>query len=670
MEYRWDDARASRLGDDLDRMVYVSNLIGADPLLVQTGGGNTSLKLRDDSTELLWVKASGTDLKTLARPGFAGLRLESLRLLGEHEEMSDEELMAFLRTGMLDPRGAAPSVETPLHSILPARCIAHTHDLATQALTDTSKKDGLVREALKDEVAIVGYIRPGYPLASAVLGLGDLGNRRGLVLGKHGLVAWGDSPKECYDNLHWIITRAEEFIRTARGSKAPLSRARHRAGGRPETRAILPRLRGLLSRHRRMVLHLDDSEEALRFADSQLARKVHRRGMATPEHILRCGRVPLYVDADFRSLPADGIGETLTRAVDAYEAEARASFKKHGIAGEMMPPSPRVAILPGVGIVAAGKDAKNARIGSECYRHVTRVIEVAEAIDQFRFLDDASAFEFEYWPLELAKLRQPEKELSRRVAVVTGAASGIGRAVAERFAAEGAHVVLADLDGKGAEEAARAIGAPDRTLAVAADATDERATEEMFDRAVRAFGGVDILVCNAGFVKTGPIEETPLDVWRKHLDVNLDGTFLAVRAAVRVMKAQGIGGSIVLNASKAAFSPPAGNAPYAASKAAVAHLARSLAVELAPHAIRVNYFNADFIDTPLMRTMIRERAAAKGIQEEAQQEEYRKRNLLGVGPIPPAAVAEAALFLASDRSRYTTGAVLTVDGGLRDAFPR
>jgi NAD(P)-dependent dehydrogenase (short-subunit alcohol dehydrogenase family) len=300
-------------------------------------------------------------------------------------------------------------------------------------------------------------------------------------------------------------------------------------------------------------------------------------------------------------------------------------------------------------------------------------MEIVESYDQFRFLEEAGAFEFEYWPLELARLRQAEPELAHRVAIITGGASGMGRAIAERFAHEGCHVVITDLDGEGARRSAEAIaqkvGDPHRALGLRVDATSESETAASFAHAVRAFGGVDILVCNAGIVQTGPVEKISEESWDRHFDVNVKGCFLASREAVKIMKAQGWG-SIVFNASKAAFAATSENAAYASSKAAVAALARNLALELAPNGIRSNYFNADFVDTPMMRKMIQDRAAAKGITTEQQIEEYRKRNLLNVGPIPPEAVAEAALFLASDRSRYTTGSVITVDGGLRDAMPR
>jgi len=682
VDYRWDDTVAADLADDLGQLVYLSHLVGADPALAQAGGGNTSFKCVEKDfagrdVETLWVKSTGADLRDIDRRGFTALRLEEVRLLRHKASMTDEEMMAFMAACMVDVRHPLPSIESLIHVIPPWKWIVHTHDIAVPALTDTPKKDQFVREALGEDVAYVGYTRSGFPLAKAIMALQGLDKLKGLVVGKHGLVAWGTTAKECYENLHRLITRAEEYLKPKRAAKDPLAKRRHPAtepAARDTTaRTLLPVLRGMLSRQRKVILHLDDSYEALRYVDSELAKQIHRRGMATPEHILRCGRQPMYVDAQLAVMSAEEATSTLGQAITTFENDYRASFAKHGKGTEMLGPGPRIVLLPGIGVVAAGRDKRNAEIAAECYREVVRVMEIVESYDQFRFLEEASAFEFEYWPLELARLRAHEPDLARRVAVITGGAGGMGRAIAERFALEGCHVVITDLDGEGARRAAEAVaqkaGDPHRALGVRADATNEGETAAAFSQAVRTYGGVDVLVCNAGIVQTSPVEKITEETWDRHFDVNVKGYFLAAREAVRIMKAQG-GGSIIFNASKAAYAAANENAAYASSKAAVASLARNLALELAPHGIRANYFNADFVDTPMMRKMIQDRAASKGISTDQQIEEYRRRNLLGVGPIPPEAVAEAALFLASDRSRYTTGSVITVDGGLRDAMPR
>jgi rhamnulose-1-phosphate aldolase/alcohol dehydrogenase len=688
VEYCWDDAKAAAISDELEQLVYLSNLIGCDLSLTQPGGGNSSVKRRETDfagrpVDVLRVKGSGTDLRTIARRGFTGLRREDLDHLRGRLSMSDDEMMAFMRACMLDAGEPAPSVETPLHSVLPYRFIVHTHDFATQALTDNPRPEATVRDALGDQAAYVDYVRPGFPLARTVIELGPVAERaRGLILGRHGLIAWGDSAKECYTNLHALIDRAERFIADRRRDARPLSAdvkvaAPSPARRREVARALLPALRARLSRERPVILNLDDSPEALAFAGAARAGEIAARGMSTPEHILRCGRLALHVDADLPALATTEAIDAIDRALDGYAAHYRETFQRVGAqaaqGAAMLEPAPRVVLLPGVGLVTAMKDKANAVVGDLCYRHVIKVAEAAEALGGFRFLEDADAVEFEYWPLELVKLKQVERELSRRVAVITGAASGIGRAVAERFAAEGAHLVLTDIAGPALRETAAAIAAackdPHRVIAVEADATRAADTEAAFAEAVSTFGGVDLLVCNAGFVQAGAIDEMTEETWDRHFDVNVKGYFLAAREAARLMKIQG-GGAIVFNASKGAFAPTAGNAAYASSKAAVAALARNLATELGAQGIRVNCFNADFVDTPLMRALIEQRARAQGITPEAQAGEYRRRNLMQVGPIPPAAVAETALFLASPRARFTTGAALPIDGGIKEAMPR
>jgi len=696
MDDRWDDDRAAALeGDELAELIYLSNLVGSDPTLTQPGGGNSSVKRRETdflgrAVEVLRVKGSGTDLRTIGKPGFAGLRLDDLAQMRQRDGMTDEEMMAFMRASMLDTREPAPSVETPLHSVLPHRFIVHTHDFATQALTDTPRPRELVAEALGRGATYIDYVRPGYPLARAVMDLGaPPADAKGLVLGQHGLIAWGATARECYQNLRALIEAAERFVEARRRAspKAFLDGGRLEtapAGSDDERRRraalVLPLLRGALGRvGRAPILHLDDSAAARAFAGSARAAELGARGMSTPEHILRCGRAPLVLTEDVSAMAGTSVQAAraaLDGALARYGEDYRATYERQRAraGAAMLDPVPRVALLPGVGLVTAMKDKANAVVGNLCYRHVMRVMEAAEALGGFRFLEEPDAVEFEYWPLELAKLNAPERELSRRVALVTGAASGIGRAIAERFAAEGAHLVLTDLDGAAVRAAADAIGArckdPARVRAVEADATRAEDAARAVEDAVLAFGGLDILVCNAGFLSAGPIDQMDEETFTRHFTVNVGGTFLAARAAVAVMKAAGRGGTILFNASKGAFAPTADNAAYASSKAAVAALARNLATELGPHGIRVNYVNADFVDTPLMRALIERRAGLRGIDVAAQTEEYRRRNLLNVGPIPAEAVAEAALYLASDRARYTTGAVLTVDGGIKEAMPR
>jgi rhamnulose-1-phosphate aldolase/alcohol dehydrogenase len=680
VEDRWNDAIAGTLADEVDELVYLSNLVGADASLTQPGGGNSSVKRKETDfagreVEVLRVKGSGTDLRTIKKSGFTGLRLGDLEHLRGRAAMTDEAMMHFMRASMLDAREPSPSVETPLHSVLPFRFIVHTHDFATQSLTDTPHPEAWVRDALGADAAYVDYVRPGFPLAHAVIQFGALpSGARGLVLSRHGLIAWGDSAKECYANLRLLIGRAEDFVAAHAKSGARFEPVATSAPARRDrAKALLPIVRAAIARPRPAILHWDDSPEAVAFASSPRAADLARRGMSTPEHILRCGRVPMVVGADCLQTPLDEVAAAIRGAADRFAEEQVAAYELHRPEGEMLDPVPRVVVLPGIGLVTAMKDKANALVGNLCYRHVIRVMQAAEQLDAFQFLDEADAIWFEHWPLELVKLRAPEKELSRQIAMITGAGSGIGRAIAERFAAEGAHLVLADIAAEPlAETAARVRAAckdPERVLTVVADTADAEGVAAVVREAILAFGGVDILVGNAGFLRSGPVGDVAEDIWDRHFDVNVKGSFLAVREVIPAMKAAGRG-VILFNASKGAFAPTVDNAAYASAKAAVAAFARNMAVELGPHGIRVNYFNADFVDTPLMRRLIAERAAARGVTEAAQVEEYRRRNALQVGPIPPSAVAEAALFLASPRAAYTTGAVLTIDGGIKEAMPR
>lgn len=499
MDYRWDEKKASALADDLDRMAYLSRLVGGDPLLSQPGGGNTSLKWTETGPDgrearALRIKASGTDLATMTRRDFAGLRLDDLRVLRDREAVSDDEMVALLDSARLGPGEPIPSLETGLHALLPARCIAHVHDLSSLALTDTSRRDAPAREALGDEAAYVGYARPGFPLARTVRALGDLGKARGLVMGKHGIAAWGETPKECYDNLHFLVSRAEEYIERKCGGRDPFAKRRHEEPPPAERRSraveFLPVLRAALAGERRPLLHLDGTDEAVAFASSQKAKEVYRRGMATPEHIFRCGRMPLYVDAPVGALPAAEAARAVREALVRFEEEYRRSFAKHHKDTPMHDPRPRVLILPGLGVVAAGKSQRDAEAAGLSYRHVLRVIRKAEGIDQFRFLEEASSFELEYWAWERVRPPAPERPLAGRVALVAGDLGTLGRAVAERLSAAGAHVAPPD-----PEEAVLACGGIDVWVCGSEKAVSP---EHAAVRAMGAQGGGTILLAAGG----------------------------------------------------------------------------------------------------------------------------------------------------------------------------
>ena len=707
MNSSWRDADAG--ADDLEQLVYLSNLIGADEDLVQPGGGNTSVKLVEDDifgcrAPALAVKGSGTDLRTITAAGFTHLYTERLATLRTRDAMSDEEMMTVMRACMLFPdRDPVPSVETPLHSLFPARFVAHTHEVATLSLTDTpSARENVVR-VLGADVAFLEYVRPGFPLAQRMAERyadGPPAGAIGLAMEKHGLTTWGETAKECYARLVSIISRAEEYVAERRGDKrvfAAATPALDEETRRAEGATLAPIIRGELARHGwRCVLAFDDSPEVLEAVSSERFPELSARGVMTPEHIMRAGRRPLVLPADVMAdatvgaqqprdvdshsenrpavaVPLHTAGGTRT-AFQGFRAEYELYLAANG-QSQAIPDWLKVIAAPGVGAFFAGKDRRSALVAATCYRATLRAIEGAEAVEAFQSLSDADACEMEYWPLERRKIEAglaATKPLDGKVALVIGAASGIGRATAQRFAEEGAHVALADVDLDGALEAADEIAAalPERTCAIAADAGDPAAIERAVRDTVLRFGGLDVLFYSPG-VAPGlyPVAEMPDEEVAKQLSVHYQGAVAATRAASQVMLAQATGGRLIYNASKAAFAPGEGAAAYGAAKAALVHYIRNVANELSRHGIAANYINADAIDTPLFRALVRERSERSGETEEQTLVRYAQRSIFRTATVPPEAVAEAALWLASDASAYTSGCVITVGGGA-EAMPR
>jgi rhamnose utilization protein RhaD (predicted bifunctional aldolase and dehydrogenase)/NAD(P)-dependent dehydrogenase (short-subunit alcohol dehydrogenase family) len=683
IEDRWAGGPAGGKGaDPLDQLVYLSNLVGAEPRLVQPGGGNTSIKVGDT----LLVKGSGTDLRTIGRAGFTHLSLHGLAALRDVQEMDDAAMMRFMTGCMTGPGGPAPSVETPLHSLLPQAVVVHTHDVATMSLTNVRAGVGerLVTELFGDTLIFVPYVRPGFPLARAVRGLVERLSRdvAGMVLAHHGLVVWGGDARECYERLLQVANRIEQYLVERRGGRDPLgARGRTPAAGerRRAAETILPVVRGVLGAARRVVLEFDDGDDLLPRLGAKRLRKLAGRGMGTPEHILRAGRLPLWLDVD-----AGADAGRLVEAVRAQLARQRADYEayhaRHAAAGEApLDDWAKVVLVPGIGMITVGGDRRAAVTANLCYRSVLDAIANAEAIDAFEFLSEPDVFEFEHWPLERRKLdervaRERAAHLVfRQVVVVIGGGSGIGQAAARRFVEEGAHVVVADLDAGAAVAVADAIAAghPGRAVGVGADVRDDASLAGLFERAVREYGGLDCLFYTVGaaprFAEIANLSRADLQC---QLDVHYLGAVLAIGAAARVMRRQGTGGSIVAAVSKAAVAPGRDAAAYGGSKAALLQALRVAALELGKDGIRVNAINADQIDTPLFRAFVRERAARRGVTEEDQLAAYRERNALGASLIPPEAVADLAVMLASDRFRYTSGDILTIDGGLPEAFPR
>ncbi len=688
MQDRWGTG-PSRATDDIDRIVYLSNTIGREERLVQPGGGNTSVKLTrrgEDGQEepILAVKGSGTDLRTIPREGFTRLSLGRLSGLRERGEMSDEEMMAFMRDCMLHPGGdPVPSVETPLHSVLPHRVIAHTHDVATMSLTNIAddRARELVAELFGNKVVYVPYVRPGFPLARSVMDAAATipEGAVGMALAHHGLVAWADDTEECYRRLIGLVSAVERYVEGKRGNRSVFGPPRVAAPPRERrvelARMVMPVVRGALGASDRTILHWDDSDDVLDALGSERFPALSQQGMTTPEHILRAGRLPVWVDLDLAAGPGEQAGRVRGQISAARESYL-AYHGRHATGGEgPLDDWAKVVLVPGLGMLTSFKDKKSARTAAACYRAVIASIEGAEAVDVFRFIPEQDVFAFERWPLERRKVDEAiEKErktklLARHVALVLGGGSGIGEAAARRFAGEGAHVVVGDLDGERAEEVAAAIGP--RATGVSVDVRDEASIVGAVGKAVVEFGGLDTLFYTVGAPpRFAPVQEIEREDLEAQLAVHYVGAVLAIREAARVMERQALGGSIICSVSKAALAPGREAVAYAGSKAALQQALRVAALELGPLGVRVNAINADQVDTPLFRRFVEARAAAAGRGFDEQVEEYRRRNALGVSMIPADAVAELAVLLASERFRFTTGDILTIDGGLSDAFPR
>jgi rhamnulose-1-phosphate aldolase/alcohol dehydrogenase len=685
MKSRWSDKEARGL-EGLDILVHTSRLIGLDSNLVVWGGGNSSVKVKGtDHTgrpvRILWMKGSGSDMRTITHKQFTPLRLDDLLSLMKREAMTDDEMVAYQSKSVLEPGSPKPSIETLLHAFLPPTHIYHTHADAICALTDTPNSRALIEKVYGKNVAVIPYFRPGF-LLSKKTGEAYAKNPglRAIILDKHGLITWGESANEAYRETIRMITEAERFIARRRRPRArPVGSAVSKEARHAVAAAISPTLRGEVGRNKRMVLLYDDSPEVLQFVNHPKAKSLSRIGPFTPDHLMHTKPWPLFLGMNGAGRSDSGkIKAVLPKALEQYRKQYEDYFNRYKTPGvTMLDPNPRVVLIPGVGIFTTGKDRRASRIVRDIYLHTIGVIQDSAAVSSYVSLSPHDLCDFEYWPMENFKLTllPPEKELSRRIALVTGAAGGIGRAVTERLAAEGAMVILTDIDLEKTREAVDAINqkaGEANAAAVKMDVTSETSVRKAFEEAVRAYGGLDILVSNAGIAKSSPVDRLSLSDWDRSIAVNATGHFLVCREAVRIFKEQGLGGNIVVVATKNVLAPGKDFGAYSASKAAQAQLSRILAIEGAEDKIRVNMVNPDgvFQESGLWSKEIREeRAKAHGIPIEKLEDFYAQRNLLK-SKILPGDVAEAVLFFASDRSAKTTGAILPVDGGVREAFPR
>jgi rhamnulose-1-phosphate aldolase/alcohol dehydrogenase len=664
----------------LDALAYRSNLLGADRSIANYGGGNTSSKVSElDHTgrevEVLWVKGSGSDLATIAATGFTGLRLGEIVPLRERDAMTDEEMVEHLARCQLAPGMPRASIETLLHAFVPAPHVDHTHPDAIGAIVCARDGERLAEECFGSDAVWIPYIRPGFALSKLVAEAVSAAPETKLVLlAKHGLVTWGDTPESCYASTLEAVRRAADFVEQ-RGGARPDPRAEE-----PEARArdallarVLPALRGAVSVDGPRVLQVDTSPNVAALVSAEVAPELSQVGAACPDHLVHTKRRPLWIDFDPSADDAETLKQRLVDGVARFQERERAYFEEHaGPSDRLLDPSPRIVLIQGVGMVSVGRTLKAARLSRDLYHRAIAVMGGANALGGFVSLTDAESFGVEYWPLELYKLSlaPPPREFEGAVALVTGGAGGIGSAIARALSDLGACIVVTDIDTDRAGAVAESLA---DSVALRLDVTDELSVAGAYDRASLAFGGVDVVVSNAGIASSAPIEETTLELWELNHAVLTRGYFLVAREAARILREQGRGGSIVFVGSKNGLAPGKGASAYSSAKAAELHLARCLAEELGPDRIRVNVVNPDAVleGSRIWDSSWREeRARAYGIDPEQLEAHYRARTTLKVNVVP-ADVAEAVVFLASTaRSGKSTGNVINVDGGVAGAYPR
>jgi rhamnulose-1-phosphate aldolase/alcohol dehydrogenase len=683
-ENRWSAERARGL-TPLELLAYRSNLLGSDRSVANWGGGNTSSKateldFRQRPTRVLWVKGSGSDLGSIRPEQFTGLRMDDVLPLLERDAMSDEDLVAYYEHAVLRPGQPRASIETPLHSMLPFDHVDHTHPDAIIALCAVPQGRALAERLWRGHGIWIDYERPGFSLGKKIaLAVRERPDAACVLMAKHGLVTWGDTAEECYaSTIAAIACAADALVEHADSRRVFAVGAHLPQVDRRALSAALPALRGGVSRRRPGILRLDSGDRARAFASRPDVAELAGAGPACPDHLVHTKPWPLVVPASAVAAGSDSLAHAFRQGVAEFEERYAAYFARNAEDGvSMRDPAPRVVLVPGVGVVTTGPDAFQANVAAALYERAIAVLSTTTGLGGFAPLSEAETFGVEYWPLELYKLGllPPPRELAGQVALVTGGASGIGRSVAQRLAEAGAHVVVADRNAEGAEQVARDVvklHGNGRALAVAMDVTDESAVQRAFEDAVLTYGGVDVVVSNAGISTSHPVEDTSVDEWNLNLSVLGTGYFLVAREAFRVLRAQERGGSIVFVASKNGLVGGRNASAYSSAKALEIHLARCLAEEGGGAAIRVNTVNPDAVlqGSSIWSSAWREeRARTYGIQPDQLEEHYRARTSLKVNVFPED-VAEAVLFFASARSAKSTGNILNVDGGVAAAYTR
>jgi rhamnulose-1-phosphate aldolase/alcohol dehydrogenase len=676
-------------GGIVEELLERSHRLGQDPSNTNYGGGNTSAKgsVIDPATgspvEALWVKGSGGDLGTLRADGLAVLRLDRLRALtgvfpGEDRE---DEMVAAFDYCLHGRCPAAPSIDTAMHGLVAAAHVDHLHPDSGIAVATAADGERLTKEIFGDRVVWVPWRRPGFQLGLDIAAVHDTHPEAvGVILGGHGITAWGTTSAEAEANSLWIIAEAQRFIEE-HGASQPFGPAVAERRPLPESErrskaaALAPHLRRIASMDNRMVGHFTDSEVVLEFLAGSKLFDLARLGTSCPDHFLRTKVRPLVLDLP----PSAGIEACVARLEElhtTYRNEYRAYYERYATTDSpaMRGADPAIILVPGVGMFSYGRDKQTARIAGEFYVNAINVMRGAEAISSYRPIPESEKFRIEYWALEEAKLRRlpSPKRHAGRIALVTGAAGGIGRAIATQLAAEGACVVAADLDAERAHAAAAEIGGPDVALGVAVNVTDAQTVSEAVEAALLGFGGIDLVVNNAGLSISKPLLETTEDDWDLQHDVMAKGSFLVAQAAARAMVAQGLGGDIVYIASKNAVFAGPNNVAYGSSKADQAHQVRLLAAELGEHQIRVNGVNPDGVvrgSGIFAGGWGADRAAVYGVPEDELGAFYAQRSLLK-REVLPEHVAAAVAAIASDEFSHTTGMLVPVDSGVAAAFLR
>jgi rhamnulose-1-phosphate aldolase/alcohol dehydrogenase len=674
---------------DVHAMLDRANRLGADPTVTNYGGGNTSCKVQvthaatGQPTTLLYVKGSGGDLGTLRFGGLAVLELDRLRGLdGRYRgQAHEDEMVELFPWCAYGPGGAAPSIDTPMHGLVERPHIDHLHPDSVIALAASADGERLTAECYGGRVAWIPWIRPGWELGRLHRQLlQDNPGLEGVVLGGHGLTCWGASSDECEQRAFQLIREAAEFIaRTGRPDPLGAVRADRAPLAEPERRAraaeLVPLLRRIASTDARMVGHWTDSEVVLDFLSREALDRLVPLGTSCPDHFLRTKVRPLLLDTT-PDAPLDQVENRLEELHGTYREEYRAYYERH--AGPDTPPmrgaDPAIVLVPGVGMFSFGRNKQTARVTGEFYVNAINVMRGAEAVSVYRPVDEAEKFRVEYWALEEAKLQRmgKPKPLAGRVALVTGGASGIGRATCHALASQGACVIVADLDLAGAEALAKELGGPDVAVAVEMNVADEEAIKAGVAAGALAFGGLDLVVNNAGLSKSAALEETSAQLWDLQYNVMPRGSFLVSRESALAMRRQGLGGDIVYIASKNAVAAGPKNIAYASAKASQAHQVRLLAAELGADGIRVNGINPDGVvrgSGIFAGGWGADRARVYGVKEEDLGKYYAERTLLK-REILPEHVAEAVLALTSGSLEVTTGLLVPVDGGVPMGFLR